>query len=79
MQFTGGSQSIASEWERLRRAGATAREMLLAAAADTWKVDRASDSAPRTGACWAPAAARSPTGSSSSRQPHDAGAGGRRR
>lgn len=42
MQFTGGSQSIASEWERYRKAGAAAREMLLAAAADLWKVDRAS-------------------------------------
>jgi isoquinoline 1-oxidoreductase subunit beta len=42
MQFTGGSQSIASEWERFRKAGAAAREMLLAAAADTWKVDRGS-------------------------------------
>jgi len=42
MQFTGGSQSIASEWERLRKAGATAREMLLTAAAQTWGVDRAS-------------------------------------
>jgi isoquinoline 1-oxidoreductase beta subunit len=41
MQFTGGSMSVASEWERLRKAGATAREMLLAAAAETWKVDRA--------------------------------------
>jgi isoquinoline 1-oxidoreductase beta subunit len=41
MQFTGGSQSIASEWERLRQAGAAAREMLLAAAAKTWGVDRA--------------------------------------
>jgi len=41
MQFTGGSQSIASEWERFRQAGATAREMLLAAAAQTWGVDRA--------------------------------------
>jgi isoquinoline 1-oxidoreductase beta subunit len=40
IQFTGGSQSVASEWDRLRRAGATAREMLLTAAADTWKVDR---------------------------------------
>jgi len=41
IQFTGGSMSIASEWERFRQAGATAREMLLSAAADTWKVDRA--------------------------------------
>jgi isoquinoline 1-oxidoreductase subunit beta len=37
-QGTGGSSSIASEWERLRKAGATAREMLLAAAAATWNV-----------------------------------------
>lgn len=40
MQFTGGSQSVGSEWDRLRRAGATAREMLITAAADTWKMDR---------------------------------------
>jgi isoquinoline 1-oxidoreductase beta subunit len=40
MQFTGGSQSVTSEWERLRQAGAVAREMLLQAAAETWKVDR---------------------------------------
>jgi isoquinoline 1-oxidoreductase beta subunit len=42
LQFTGGSMSVASEWERLRKAGATAREMLLSAAAGTWKVDKAS-------------------------------------
>ena len=41
IQFTGGSQSIASEWDRFRKAGAVAREMLLAAAAQTWGVDRA--------------------------------------
>ena len=41
MQFTGGSMSIASEWDRFRQAGATAREMLITAAAETWKVDRA--------------------------------------
>jgi len=35
IQFTGGSQSIASEWDRFRKAGAAAREMLLAAAAQT--------------------------------------------
>ncbi|MGO9571691.1 MAG: molybdopterin cofactor-binding domain-containing protein [Desulfomonilaceae bacterium] len=42
IQGTGGSTSVASEWERLRKVGATAREMLIAAAADTWKVDKAS-------------------------------------
>ena len=42
IQFTGGSQSVATEWDRLRKAGAAAREMLLAAAAQVWAVDRAS-------------------------------------
>lgn len=40
LQGTGGSTSVASEWERLRKVGATAREMLIAAAAVTWKVDK---------------------------------------
>jgi CO/xanthine dehydrogenase Mo-binding subunit len=38
-QITGGSTSIRAFYEPLRRAGATAREMLIAAAADTWSVD----------------------------------------
>jgi isoquinoline 1-oxidoreductase subunit beta len=38
IQMTGGSTSTASEWERLRKAGATARVMLIAAAAETWKI-----------------------------------------
>lgn len=38
IQMTGGSTSTASEWERLRKAGATARVMLIAAAAQSWKV-----------------------------------------
>ncbi|HEU5262571.1 MAG TPA: xanthine dehydrogenase family protein molybdopterin-binding subunit [Gemmatimonadales bacterium] len=37
---TGGSTAIHSSWDLLRKAGATAREMLISAAADTWKVDR---------------------------------------
>ncbi|MEW6530628.1 MAG: xanthine dehydrogenase family protein molybdopterin-binding subunit [Thermodesulfobacteriota bacterium] len=41
IQVTGGSTSVASEWERLRTVGASAREMLIAAAADSWKVDKA--------------------------------------
>lgn len=40
IQGTGGSSSIAAFWEPMRRAGATAREMLITAAAITWKVDR---------------------------------------
>ncbi len=39
IQMTGGSTSVNSEWERLRKAGATARMMLIAAAAQTWNVD----------------------------------------
>jgi len=42
MQGTGGSTSVWSEWERLRKAGATARAMLVNAAADIWKVNPAS-------------------------------------
>jgi isoquinoline 1-oxidoreductase subunit beta len=38
---TGGSQSIRASQEYLRTAGATAREMLIAAAAQRWKVDAA--------------------------------------
>lgn len=37
-QGTGGSTSVRSTWEQLRRAGATAREMLIQAAVDTWAV-----------------------------------------
>jgi isoquinoline 1-oxidoreductase beta subunit len=38
IQGTGGSTSVRSEWERLSKAGAAARMMLVAAAADVWKV-----------------------------------------
>ena len=38
IQMTGGSTSVRSEWERLSKAGAAAREMLIAAAAKNWKV-----------------------------------------
>jgi isoquinoline 1-oxidoreductase beta subunit len=37
-QGTGGSTSIANSWEQLRRAGAMARAMLVAAAAQAWQV-----------------------------------------
>lgn len=40
-QLTGGSASVRSSWDRLRKAGATAREMLVAAAAKTWGVKEA--------------------------------------
>ena len=38
-QVTGGSTSVMAMWEPLRRAGATARVMLIAAAAKDWSVD----------------------------------------
>ena len=37
-QLAGGSQSIRQGWQSLRMAGATARQMLLTAAADQWEV-----------------------------------------
>ncbi len=39
MQMTGGSTTTWSEFDRYRQAGAMAREMLVAAAAERWKVD----------------------------------------
>jgi isoquinoline 1-oxidoreductase beta subunit len=38
MQMAGGSTSVASSWDQLRTAGAMAREMLVAAAAEKWGV-----------------------------------------
>jgi isoquinoline 1-oxidoreductase beta subunit len=38
-QVTGGSGAIPHSWKRLRTAGATARHLLIAAAAKRWKVD----------------------------------------
>ncbi len=40
-QITGGSTSVRDGWEKLRIAGAQVREMLISAAADEWKTDRA--------------------------------------
>ncbi len=38
-QLTGGSTSVRDAWEKLRKAGASARMMLVAAAASEWGVD----------------------------------------
>src|SRR5690606_37884337 len=38
VQGTGGSTAIANSWAQLRQAGATARAMLVAAAAQQWQV-----------------------------------------
>jgi isoquinoline 1-oxidoreductase subunit beta len=46
-QETGASSSVRAFYEPLRRAGATARTMLVSAAAQTWKVDPASCQAQR--------------------------------
>jgi isoquinoline 1-oxidoreductase beta subunit len=42
IQETGGSSSMRSEWELFRKALAVVREMLLAAAAKIWKVNKKS-------------------------------------
>jgi isoquinoline 1-oxidoreductase beta subunit len=39
-QGTGGSSSVRTSWERLGKAGAAAREMLITAAAGIWNADR---------------------------------------
>jgi isoquinoline 1-oxidoreductase beta subunit len=39
LQLTGGSTSVREGWEKLRVAGAQVREMLIAAAAQRWKLD----------------------------------------
>ena len=41
-QTTGGSASVRTTWDPMRKAGATAREMLISAAALTWDVARSS-------------------------------------
>src|ERR1700674_2542346 len=41
MQGTGGSSSVRSSWDPMRKAGAAAREMLVEAAAQKWGVDKA--------------------------------------
>ena len=45
LQLTGGSTSISTSWEPLRTAGASARHMLILAAARVWQVDAAECSA----------------------------------
>src|SRR5260221_1397815 len=42
IQATGNSNAIRASWQPLRQAGATARTMLVSAAAKRWKVDPAS-------------------------------------
>jgi isoquinoline 1-oxidoreductase beta subunit len=41
MQGTGGSTAMANSWDQLRQTGATARAMLVSAAAKRWNVPAA--------------------------------------
>src|ERR1700694_2072724 len=47
-QTTGGSASVRSTWDPMRKAGAAAREMLITAAALTWNVPRSSCTAEKS-------------------------------
>ncbi len=53
-QVAGGSQSIRQGWETLRNAGATARQMLINAAAEEWQV-AAADCRTENGVIYGPA------------------------
>lgn len=57
-QVTGGSTSVRGAWEALRRAGATARVLLVQTAAERWGVD-ASDCRTANGSVSHPASGRS--------------------
>jgi len=39
IQATGGSTSVSSSWQHLRKVGASARQLLISAAAKNWRVD----------------------------------------
>ena len=56
-QFTGGSAGISDSWEPLRKAGAAARAVLVAAAAERWQV-AAADLSTERGAVVHPASGR---------------------
>jgi len=63
VQQTGGSTSVRGNWEPLRCAGATARSVLVAAAAQSWKVDENSCHAARGEVIHAPTGRRLSYGS----------------
>ncbi|MCX7178865.1 MAG: xanthine dehydrogenase family protein molybdopterin-binding subunit [Proteobacteria bacterium] len=60
MQGTGGSSAIANSWEQLRKAGATGRAMLVAAAARRWQVKESAIGV-REGVVYHPASGRKAT------------------
>jgi isoquinoline 1-oxidoreductase beta subunit len=61
MQATGGSTTVRAHWEPVRKAGAAARSMLLAAASKQWKVP-AADLRTEAGHVIAPSGKRVPYG-----------------
>jgi len=69
LMVTGGSSSVWSEWERLSTAGATAREMLVLAAAQSWQVQPGSCRA-ENGAVLGPAGQRLRYGELAARAAH---------
>jgi isoquinoline 1-oxidoreductase beta subunit len=58
IQVTGNSNSIRAFWKPLRNAGASARAMLIAAAAEQWKVDSTSCTASNSEVIHAPSGRR---------------------
>ena len=62
LQATGGSTSVRAMWVPLRRAGAAARIMLIAAAAQQWRVDPASCRAQNGAVIHLPTDRRTPYG-----------------
>ena len=62
LQFTGGSMSTSSTYQQLREAGAKARAMLIAAAAQRWDLDAAllTTADGKVSSCVRPARRRAP-------------------
>src|SRR5260221_14256188 len=51
-QGTGGSTALANSWEQLRKAGAVARAMLVAAAAEKWQAPVSESRVSKGGISW---------------------------
>src|SRR2546428_6019351 len=66
---TGGSNAIRSSWEPLRKAGATAREMLIAPAAEAWHAGRTTCRAGNRAVVHRPPGPRPPPGELATRAP----------
>src|SRR5262245_7419528 len=62
LQATGNSNAVRASWQPLRQAGASARSMLIAAAAQRWNVDPASCRAEKGAVLHAPTARRASYG-----------------